>query len=250
MTALTASLRRESAGYSGAMAAEKTRTAAPSAPGKRRRNSELTRENIVEVATAEFADKGFSGARVDEIAERTRTTKRMIYYYFSDKEGLYQAVLEHAYGVIRARERELDIAGLDPVAAVRALAELTFDHHARHPEFIRLVANENLLRGEHIRRSERLSGLGAPAADLVSTILAEGQRQGLFRTDVDALDVHLAISSFSVFQVANRYTWQALFDRDLTAPAQHEHLRTMLGDMIVAFLRATPHTTGTAAGTP
>jgi AcrR family transcriptional regulator len=217
------------------MSPEQT-SAAP--PVKRRRNSDLTRENIIEVATKEFADNGFAGARVDVIAERTHTTKRMIYYYFTDKEGLYTAVLERSYSEIREQEHKLDIAGLDPVAAVRALAELTFDHHDRHPDFIRLVANENMLHGEHIRKSVVLSGLGAPAADLVSQILAEGQQAGLFRTDVDALDVHMIISSYCVFRMANKYTWQALFNRDLTAPDTREHQRTMLADMVVAFLRA------------
>jgi AcrR family transcriptional regulator len=162
----------------------------------------------------------------------------MIYYYFTDKEGLYKSVLEHAYSVIRAQERELDLEGLDPTAAVRALAELTFDHHEQHPNFIRLVANENMLRGEYIEKSEVLSGLGAPAADLVSQILLDGQKAGTFRDDVDALDVHMLISSFCVFRIANRYTFRALFDRDLIAPTHREHLRTMLGDVVVAFLTA------------
>ena len=74
------------------------------APAKRRRNSDRTRGDILEVATKEFADKGYAGARVDVIAERTHATKRMIYYYFTDKEGLYQAVLEKAYGEIRSQE--------------------------------------------------------------------------------------------------------------------------------------------------
>ncbi len=203
---------------------------------KRRRNSDLTRVNIIAVATEEFADKGFAGARVDEIATKTHTTKRMIYYYFTDKEGLYKSVLEHAYSVIRAQERELDLKGLNPTAAVRALAELTFDHHEQHPNFIRLVANENMLRGEHIEKSELLSGLGAPAADLVSQILHDGQQSGAFRSDVDALDIHMLISSYCVFRIANRYTFKALFDRDLTDSTHREHLRTMLGDMVVAFL--------------
>ncbi|WP_330255797.1 TetR family transcriptional regulator [Nocardia sp. NBC_00565] len=206
-------------------------------PAKRRRNSDRTKENILEVATKEFADNGYAGARVDLIAERTHTTKRMIYYYFTDKEGLYQAVLERSYGAIRALERELDIAGLGPVEAIRAVAELTFDHHEQHPDFIRLVANENMLHGEHIRRSEVLKRLGAPAADLLSTILTEGQHAGLFRTDVDALDVHMIISSFCVFRVANRHTWQALFGRDMIAPESREHQRRIIADMVGAFLR-------------
>lgn len=203
---------------------------------KRRRNSDLTRHNILEVATSEFADKGFAGARVDEIAERTHTTKRMIYYYFSDKEGLYQAVLERSYSSIRARERELDTEGLPPTEAIRAIAALTFDHHEHNPDFIRLVSTENILRGEHIRKSEALNNLGNPAAELLESILTRGQADGLFRTDVDALDVHMAISSFCVFRLSNRYTFQALFGRDLTDPSHRDHLRTMLGDMIIAFL--------------
>jgi AcrR family transcriptional regulator len=208
------------------------------APAKRRRNSDLTRGDILQVATKEFADKGYAGARVDVIAERTHATKRMIYYYFTDKEGLYQAVLEKAYGEIRSQESALDIEGLDPVAAIRALAQLTVDHHEAHPDFIRIVANENILRGEHISQSPKLTGLGAPAADLLSKILAQGQEQGLFRTDVDALDVHMIISGYSVFRMANRYTWQALFDRDMTDPATRAHHRTMLADMVEAFLCA------------
>lgn len=212
------------------------RTDAATATPKRRRNKDLTREEILEVATAEFADKGYSGARVDDIAQRTHTTKRMLYYYFTDKEGLYRAVLERSYRQIRELEQTLDISGLEPVAAIRALAELTFDHHERHPEFIRMVANENMLRGEHIRQSAELAGLGAPAVDLLSHLLRQGQDAGLFRTDVDALDIHMLISSYCVFRIANRYTFAALFDRDLTAPDLREHLRAMLGEVVVSFL--------------
>src|SRR6201999_3280476 len=93
----------------------------------RSRDRERTRAEILDVATAEFAEHGYSGARVDEIAERTRTTKRMLYYYFESKEGLYTAVLERAYAQIRAAEQTVDVEHLDPLAAIRRLAELTFD---------------------------------------------------------------------------------------------------------------------------
>ena len=203
---------------------------------KRRRNSDLTRHNILEVATEEFADKGFAGARIDEIAERTHTTKRMLYYYFTDKEGLYKAVLERSYLRIRERERDVDVEGLGPVEAIRAIASLTFDHHEENPDFIRLVSTENILRGEHISTSEALSNLGNPAAELLSNILERGQADGVFRTDIDALDVHMTISSFCVFRLSNRYTFEALFGRDLTDPEHRERLRSMLGDMIIAYL--------------
>ncbi|WAC56427.1 TetR/AcrR family transcriptional regulator [Gordonia sp. SL306] len=205
----------------------------------RRRDSERTRANIVAVATKEFANKGYAGARVDEIAAKTHTTKRMIYYYYGDKDGLYEAVLETSYGKIRRLEQRVTHIEDDPVTAIRQLAEITFDHHDRNPDFIRIVAGENILKGAHIKNSAAVQELGSPAVDILGRILEVGRDRGIFRTDVDALDVHLAISSFCFFRVANRYTFKTLFDRDLTAPDQRTTQRKMLGDMIVAYLTDT-----------
>ena len=121
---------------------------------ERQRDPQRTRAEILRVATTEFARVGYSGARVDNITALTRTTKRMIYYYFGGKEQLYVAVLAKAYGDIRAIEQELDLKHLSPVEAMRTLAELTFDYHDKHPEFIRLVADENVHNAEHVRDSE------------------------------------------------------------------------------------------------
>src|SRR5262247_2518549 len=115
---------------------------------------EGVRRNIVEVATREFARKGYGGARVDAIANRTRTSKRMIYYYFGSKEGLYLAVLEEAYAGIRRAEATLDLERLPPEEALRALTGFTFDYYEAHPEFVRLVMNENIMDGVHMKRSK------------------------------------------------------------------------------------------------
>jgi AcrR family transcriptional regulator len=202
------------------------------------RDPQRTRKEILEVATREFAAHGYAGARVDDMAARMRTTKRMIYYYFGGKEQLYIAVLEGAYATIRRAEGEVDVEGLDPVAAIRRLAELTFDHHESHPDFIRLVSIENIHRGEHMAKSRAIAELGTPATDLIARILERGRADGTFRGDVDAVDVHMLISSFCVFRVANRHTFGTLFDRDLTDPALRDHYRTMLGDLIVDYLCA------------
>jgi AcrR family transcriptional regulator len=205
--------------------------------GERRRDAERTRTELLDVATEEFADRGYSGARVDEIAARTRTTKRMIYYYFGGKEQLYLAVLERAYSEIRAAERTADVDHLDPMAAVRRLAEVTFDHHEAHPAFIKLVGVENAQQAKHMNHVARLVDLNSSAVDLLAGVLTRGVADGLFREDVDALDVHMMISSFCFFRVANRHTWGALFDRDLLAPERRVHYRTMLGDLITGYLR-------------
>jgi AcrR family transcriptional regulator len=162
----------------------------------------------------------------------------MIYYYFGGKEQLFTAVLERAYGVIREAEQQLDVEHLDPVAAIRRLAEVTFDHHEQHPDFIRLVSIENIHEAQHIAASGKLARIGSPALDVIGRILEEGRRSGLFTADIDAVDLHAMISSFCFFRVSNRHTFGALFGRDLVDPAQRAHYRAMLGDMVIAYLTA------------
>jgi AcrR family transcriptional regulator len=201
------------------------------------RDAARTRADILEVATREFADRGYNGARVDEIATKTRTTKRMLYYYyFGSKEQLYIAVLESAYQQIRTAEQALKVDGLDPVDAIRRIAELTFDHHQSHPDFIRLVSIENINRAEHMAKSPTFPGRNASVLSLIEQILARGREQGRFTRQVDALDVHMLISSYCVFRVANRHTWRTIFGRDLTDPALRDRYRRMLGDLVVAYL--------------
>jgi AcrR family transcriptional regulator len=202
----------------------------------RRRDADRTRAEILEVAQREFARQGYAGARVDEIAALMRTTKRMIYYYFGGKENLYIAVLEKAYAEVRAAESAIDVEHLAPVEAIRTLAELTFDHHDAHQDFIKLVSIENIHRAEYLRQSEALVNLGTPVIDLISRILEAGRAGGDFVTDADATDVHMMISAFCFFRVSNQHTFGALFGRDLTAPEHRARHRAMVGEMAVAYL--------------
>lgn len=200
-------------------------------------DADRTRSDILAVATREFARQGFNGARMDEIAARTRTTKRMIYYYFGDKRGLYVAVLETAYAELRTVQRTVDVEHLPPVEAIRALAERTFDHDDTHQDLIRLVVGENVHDAEHIRGSDALTRLGDPALDVISRLLAAGRASGDFATEADAVDVHMLIGAFCFFRIANHHSFAALFGRDMTAPEHRARLRRMVGDMIVAYLR-------------
>src|SRR5690606_11335415 len=105
----------------------------------RTQDPEGTKRNILEVAAQEFALNGLSGARIDEIAAKTRASKRMISYYSGSKQGLYVSALEHAYRQVREGEARLDIDGLSSLEALCRLVEFTFDHHHQHEEFIRMV---------------------------------------------------------------------------------------------------------------
>jgi AcrR family transcriptional regulator len=209
-----------------------------SAGSQRQRDPERTREEILDVALAEFARNGYAGARVDEIAARTRTTKRMLYYYFTSKEQLYIAVLERAYATARDAERQVDVDHLDPVAAIRTLAELTFDHHESHQDFISLVAIENIHRAEFIVRSPALADLSTPAVAVIARILERGRATGVFPRQVEAIDVHMMISAFCFFRVSNRHTFGTLFGVDMLDPERRAQYRQMVGDMVVSYLCA------------
>jgi len=195
-----------------------------------------TQGDILEVANAEFAANGYAGARVDEIAARTRTTKRMIYYYYGSKEGLYLAVLERVYAQIRRVERGIQIDELSPDEALRKLAEATYDHHTTHEAFIQLVSIENIHRAEILRKSETILRENVTAITLLEEVIERGVRAGIFRADVDAIDVHMVISAYACFHVANRHTFAAIFNRDMLESGLQDSHRRLIGDMIVATM--------------
>ncbi len=205
-----------------------------------------SREEILTVAMEEFADHGLSGARVDAIAERTRTSKRMIYYHFRSKEELYRAVLERAYSEIRMEEAELDVNSMSPMDAIRRIVELTFDHDENHPQFIRLVSVENIHRARSLSELPTIRKRNATIIDRLNSILERGRAQGVFRKDVSALDVHLVISALCFFRASNRYTFGAVFDCNLSEPSLRKWHRQMIVDAVLRFLQQQP----AAASTP
>jgi AcrR family transcriptional regulator len=196
-----------------------------------------TMTDIVEVAMREFADKGLAGARIDEIAAATRTSKRMIYYYFESKEGLYIAVLEEAYRRMRAIEAELHLEDLPPEDALRKLVGFTVDYQLANPEFIRLVMTENIHRGEYLARSKSIQKLNVPAIEGLQRVYERGVASGQFRVGLDPVDLHMSISALSVFNVANRHTFALIFKRDLESHAALIARRDSIIEMIVRFVR-------------
>jgi AcrR family transcriptional regulator len=196
--------------------------------------------NIVAVATAEFAQNGLSGARIDEIAAKTRTSKRMIYYYFGDKDGLYRRVLEEAYRKVRDGEQRLDLENLTPVEALRRLVEFTFDHHSRNPDFIRLVMIENIHHGAYMAQSDVIRGVNAGAIRNLEEICRRGREAGLFRP-VDPVELHWHISALSFFNVSNRATFSGIFGGELFSEGGQERLRRHVIDMVLRYvLEAVP----------
>jgi AcrR family transcriptional regulator len=201
------------------------------------RDADATRADILAIATEEFSGKGLSGSRVDEIAERTHTTKRMIYYYFGSKEGLYRAVLERAYDHIRTLESELDLDALSPDEALRKLVRLTFDYHNRHPEFVRLVMNENIHQGAHIGHLTNIKERNRTVIATLTKLLDRGVKAKVFRRDIDPIELHMSISALCFYNVSNRYTFSRIFGRDMTSPKAAAARCDVVIDMIERWCR-------------
>jgi AcrR family transcriptional regulator len=210
----------------------KTRKSEP-----RTNDPQRTIADIIEVATREFAENGLAGARIDVIAQAMRTSKRMIYYYFGSKEQLYVAVLEESYRRMREIEANLHLEDLAPEDALRKLVGYTVDYQLAHPEFIRLVMTENIHRGEYLARSPAIQKLNVPAIEGLKSVYVRGVAQGVFRSGLDPVDLHMSISALSVFNVANRHTFSLIFKRDLESTAALIARRDSIIEMIVRYVR-------------
>jgi AcrR family transcriptional regulator len=203
----------------------------------RTNDPERTMANILLVAKAEFGEKGLAGARIDEIAAATQTSKRMIYYYFGSKEGLYLAVLEESYRHMREIESRQELDDLEPELALQRLVEFTFDHHHGNPDFIRLVMSENMNRGQYMAQSQVIQDVNVPAIDSVTRLYLRGVKSGVFRKGIDPLDIHASISALTFFNVSNEHTFGLIFKRDMKAAAHVTARRKSIVEMVLRFVR-------------
>jgi len=203
----------------------------------RRRDPAATRKKLLTAARREFSRNGLAGARVDEIAARAGVNKQLVYHYFGDKDALYLAVLEWVYEEIRAKERELNLAGLLPEQAITKLIESSFDHLAEHPDFIVLLNDENRGGARHVRGSKKLEAMHSPLVSMVSKILGEGVRTGVFRKGINPVHLYISIAGLSYFFFSNTHTLSAIFGKELSSPAARRARRKHVVDLVLQALR-------------
>ncbi len=183
------------------------------------RDPDATRLRILAAAKAEFAKKGLGGARVDDIAARSKTNKRMMYHYFGNKEELFRLVIEEAYAGIRIAETKLELDKLDPVEALKANVAFVWRYYLHNPEFITLVNSENLHKARHIKASARIREMSRPFVGRMQHLLDRGVAQGLFRPGIDPVQLNITIAAIGYYYLTNRYTGSIVFERDLMADA-------------------------------
>lgn len=211
-------------------------TATPAKPPRRSHAQarEEAIDQIIDIATAEFVEKGLAGARIDEIAGKA--TKRKIYYYFEGKDELYRAVLERAYQRVRASESGVDIEAGTALDALRRLIEHDVRYHSQHPELVRLVMNENIHRAEHLKQIGTLPAGNRKVIDILARIIARGEAEGSLRPGIDPVELHMNMTALSFYNVSNQFTFAHNFGIDMTSPAAVERRARQVADIIIAWV--------------
>ncbi|OAM82321.1 TetR/AcrR family transcriptional regulator [Devosia elaeis] len=216
-------------------------TSQPKAETARRpRNSAKTKASILAAARVEFADRGFEGARVDAIAERAEANKRLLYHYFGNKEELYRAVLLDAYQEIRRGERALSLDQYDPVQAMDRLVRFTFRHFLANPWFPRLLGTENIENARFLKTLPDIKALHSPLVGQIAAILERGAAAGIFRRDVDPVQLYISVAALGFFYVSNTATLSVIFERDLSSVGMVQEREAHAVQMVVDFLKTKP----------
>ncbi|HEX7885353.1 MAG TPA: TetR/AcrR family transcriptional regulator [Phenylobacterium sp.] len=195
---------------------------------------EQAMNQIIDVATQEFVEKGLAGARIDEIAGRS--TKRKIYYYFEGKDELYRAVLDRAYRRVRESESQVDTGKGSAADALRRLIEHDVRYHSEHPELVRLVMNENIHRAEHLKQIPGLPQSNQRVIEILRALIGRGEAEGTFREGIDPVELHMNITALSFYNVSNQFTFAHNFGIDMSSPEAIERRAKQVADIILAWV--------------
>jgi AcrR family transcriptional regulator len=206
------------------------------APELRSRDADRSALAILAAARDEFAEHGLGGARMDRIAERAALDKRLIYYYFENKDSLFRAVLEHTYLDIREAEKQLHLNALPPAEAVRKLTEFTWNYYLAHPEFLTLLNSANLHRARHLEGSARAVELNTPLIQTLGGVLERGRAEGTFRGGIDPLQLYISIAGLCYFYLGNNHTLSAIFGRNLMSPKARSERLSHICDVVLGYV--------------
>ena len=195
--------------------------------------TDSARERLIDSATREFAEKGFAGARINEIAAAASINKQLVYHYFGSKDALYSAVLEHALRNSRASDSKLTVSLDHPEDALRQF----LDHITRTStagfRLQRLLMDANWHEGRHLESIEDMSEDLSQRYRLLEQILDAGERSGVFRSGIDARDLYISILGVISVRVTNAYTLSRTLRADLLSEEGRTKSRANALDMIV-----------------
>ena len=199
------------------------------------RNPQKSKLAILTAAENEFAEKGFWGARVDEIAQSANINKRMIYAYFGDKEELYNQVLLNNYSKMEEVELSLEKQNLYGIELVKQIVSTYFDFLHSNPNFVNILMWENLNKGNSLKKFENTS-IERETIQYFINAIEQGKQDNLFRKDVDSKQVVLSMITTCFANFSNQYTLSKLFNTNLTDKDVLEKRKQHTIDMILSYL--------------
>jgi TetR/AcrR family transcriptional regulator len=209
------------------------------ATAPQKRDADATRTKILQAALCEFSERGLPAASTDSIAGRCGVNKRMIYYYFGSKEGLYLSALESVFEKFVALEKTIEVEHLEPAAAIEAMINIKIDYYLENPHFVSFLAMENFYKARYLRKSKKLHMFKTPLTDVIARILKRGQSRGQFRQDVDPVDFYVSMCALCIMYFSNQHSLGVIFERDMTSDANIERRRRTVVDFVLSYLRMT-----------
>lgn len=204
----------------------------------KRRDPLITKKRILDIAAQEFAKKGYDGVRLDKIIERSEVSKSLLYHYFKGKKDLFTQVMEHSYASMRFKQDASTPKAESPIEEIRAIIVAMIQHYSEDPTFINLLADENCHEAEHIRQSQAIQSMYAPFRARIRQILRSGQKQGVFRKDIDWVDLYISISGMASYFFSNRYTLSVVLGVDLSKSHRLKSRLRSVPEMVLSYLCA------------
>jgi TetR/AcrR family transcriptional regulator len=204
-------------------------------PANRKRDAMRSREAILTTAVKHFVEKGYDGARIDEIVSDTDTSKKLLYHYFLNKENLFVAVLERIYTEFSLQRGETWRNEKSPIEGLRKLAGETFNALVKMPEIVSLLNTENLFKAIHIRKLLQIKAIYHPLLDGIGELLARGEKAGVFRKGIDPIQFYISMSALSYHYISNQHTFSAILGFDLLAPRKLKSRRDHVIEMCLRF---------------
>ncbi len=202
------------------------------------KKSEDTKKRILIAAEEEFAQKGFYGARVDEIAECAEVNKRMLYAYFGNKEELYKTVLLNVYNSLSLAEDSLieNDKNTDAATAVRNVIGLYFDFLKNNDNFVRMLMWENL-NNANCLKSAKTQNIKKNMIDYIEKKICEGKIEGIFSADASAERITTALLTFVFSYFSNKHTLSLVLDKNLSSEKELNTHREFVCDLIINYLK-------------
>jgi TetR/AcrR family transcriptional regulator len=197
---------------------------------------EESRAAILKAAVGEFAEHGIAGARTDAIAREARVNKALLYYYFKDKDALYEAALDHVFSGLRARVMPVLESKLPPREKMLQYLGTYFDYIAANPRFPRVVQGEWVRSGAGTARMQRISKeYFRPIFEKLAGVLRDGIAAGEFRA-VNPMDFLPSVAAVIVFYFTSAPLMKMLLKVDPLSEERIRQRRAFVLDFISAAL--------------